>query len=62
MKRLKAILRDTWWLWTIFLLMGTLLGIFFEPVFFACFPIAIVTFVYFMLMRYDDEGNPREDL
>ena len=34
MKRFKAILRDTWWLWLVFLGMGTGLGVFFEPVFF----------------------------
>lgn len=57
MKRFKALWRDTWWLWAGLILLGLVLGLWVEWVFFITFPISLFAFVYFGLMRYDDEGK-----
>lgn len=60
MKRIQGLLRDTWWLWLGLVLLGTLLARFVSPVFVVTYPICLFAMAYFGLMRYDDEGNPRE--
>ncbi len=57
MKRYKAFLKETWWLWTIFsaVLLGLIL--FIHPIFIAVVPMIVVVFFYFALVRYDDDGN-----
>lgn len=49
-------MRDTWWLWGIFVVGGTLMS-FLSPVFLLTFPICIFTFFWFAYVRYDAEGN-----
>ena len=58
MKRYSALLRDTWWLWIILVVAGIIFGSFVSFVFFVAIPISIFAFVYFGMMRYDDDGNP----
>ena len=60
MKRFAGLLRDTWLLWIVLFVAGTLLTIFFSIVFVSTYPIAVCTFIYFGLVRYDDQGEPRE--
>ncbi len=62
MKRLKAIWRETWWVWVIFFVFGTVMGLWVHPSFFTAYPISMFAFVYFMFMRYDDEGNNKGDM
>jgi hypothetical protein len=57
MKRFKAFLKHTWWLWLIYTLVTVLLIAFVSPVFWAVLPMMIVNFVYFALVRYDEDGN-----
>ena len=57
MKPFEGLLRDTWWLWIGFLLSGIFLAIFVHPIFMSIFPISIVTFIYFAIVRYDENGN-----
>ena len=56
MKRYKALLRDTWPVWAVFLAVGCVGG-FFLPVFFVAIPISVISFVYFGIMRYDKNGQ-----
>ena len=57
MKRYKAFLKETWWLWTIFSVVLLGLILFIHPIFIAVVPMIVVIFFYFALVRYDDEGN-----
>jgi hypothetical protein len=41
---------------------GTLLGSLVHFIFYVTYPISLFSFAYFGLMRYDEEGNPREGL
>ena len=57
MKRFYALFKQTWWLWTIYLTLNIGLIFFVSPVFLAVLPMIVVVFIYFELVRYDDEGN-----
>ena len=57
MKRFYALFKQTWWLWTIYLLLNIGLIFFLSPVFWAVLPMIVVIFIYFALVRYDDDGN-----
>ncbi|MEI8211215.1 MAG: hypothetical protein WCI02_03650 [Planctomycetota bacterium] len=57
MKRYRAFLRETWWLWCLFVVMTLLLMIFIHPIFVVILPMMIVNFFYFALVRYDEDGN-----
>jgi hypothetical protein len=57
MKRFYALFKQTWWLWTIYLVLNIGLIFFVSPVFWAVLPMIVVVFIYFALVRYDDEGN-----
>lgn len=58
MNRIKALLRNTWWLWL--LLYGGLIGLsFVDRAALACIPICVFVMVYFAFVRYDAEGNHR---
>ena len=62
MKRLEAIWRETWWVWIIFLIFGIGMGSFVHVSFFTAIPISAFAFIYFMFMRYDEDGNNKGDL
>ncbi|MFN7628627.1 MAG: hypothetical protein ACK5PZ_17525 [Pirellula sp.] len=57
MKRYKAFLKETWWLWCIYLVATFALVLFVHKIFLAILPMMIVNFFYFALVRYDDDGN-----
>jgi uncharacterized membrane protein len=57
MKRFYALFKQTWWLWTIYLILNVTLIFFISPIFLAVLPLILVIFIYFALVRYDDEGN-----
>jgi uncharacterized membrane protein len=57
MKRFYALFKQTWWLWTIYLIVNIGLICFVSPVFWDVLPMIVVIFIYFALVRYDDEGN-----
>lgn len=57
MKPFEGLWRDTWWLWIGFMLSGIFLAIFVHGIFMSIFPISIVTFIYFAIVRYDENGN-----
>lgn len=57
MKRYRAFLKETWWLWCIYLVITLLLVLFIHPVFLAVLPMMLVNFFYFALVRYDEDGN-----
>lgn len=56
MKRFKGLLRDTWLVWLIFVGGGCIGGMFL-PVALMAIPISFFAFIYFGLMRYDQDGN-----
>ncbi|QDV27250.1 hypothetical protein [Aureliella helgolandensis] len=56
MKRFLALIRETWWLWLLFLGFGTVMSMF-SPIFLVTFPICTCVFFWFGFIRYDDEGN-----
>ena len=60
MRRFTALLSDTWWVWIIILVFGIVLGILVHPLFYSAIPIGMFSFVYFGIMRYDEDGNERE--
>ncbi len=62
MKRFQALLKETWWLWTGILVVGCTLGVLVSFVFFVTIPICLFSFIYFGLMRFDEEGNPTGDV
>lgn len=55
--RYKGLIRDTWWLWLIFLVAAILLTSLVSLLFFVTFPILIFAVVYYGAVRYDDDGN-----
>ena len=57
MKRYKAFVKETWWLWTIFAVVLSGLILFVHPIFVAVIPMIVVIFFYFALVRYDEDGN-----
>lgn len=60
MKRFASLLSDTWWVWIVIFLFGVTLGLLMDPLFFSAIPIGVFAFVYFGIMRYDEDGNARE--
>ena len=56
MGRFKALMRETWWLWILFLVGGTIMS-FVSTVFVVTFPICIFTFFWFAYIRYDEDGT-----
>ena len=56
MDRFRALMRETWWLWLLFLVGGTGAS-FLSPIFLVTFPICIFTFFWFAYVRYDEEGK-----
>ncbi|MFN3193331.1 MAG: hypothetical protein ACE361_22660 [Aureliella sp.] len=56
MARFSALLSETWWLWILFFIGGTVMS-FLSYVFLVTFPICIFTFFWFAYIRYDEEGN-----
>ena len=59
MKRFLGMWRDTWLMWVALLVGGILAGVFVKSVFYLTLPITFFTFVYFSLVRYDEDGNHR---
>ncbi len=57
MKRYKAFLKQTWWLWSLYLVVAGSLIAFVGPVFWAVIPMMVVNFFYFAIVRYDDDGT-----
>ena len=55
--RLGGLLRDTWWLWLGFLLLGVVFFFLVSRLFVVTIPILMVAFVYYAMMRYDDDGQ-----
>lgn len=56
MARFRALFKETWWLWLLFVVGGIVMSIL-SPVFLVTFPICIFTFFWFAFIRYDDKGN-----
>jgi hypothetical protein len=57
-KQLKALLRNTWWLWLI--VYGGLVALsFVERAALLCIPLCAFVMFYFAFVRYDSEGNHR---
>lgn len=61
MKRYSALLKETWWLWVVIVSAGCLAGFLVSFVFFVTIPICLFSFIYFGLMRYDEDGLPKGD-
>jgi hypothetical protein len=57
MKRFKHLLRDTWWLWLIFAAIAFVMIMYVNLVFLIMIPILVCVFVYFALVRYNDDGD-----
>jgi len=57
MKRFKAFWKDTGWLWTVFFVVILGLISLVSFVFLFAIPLLIVIFIYFSLVRYDEDGN-----
>lgn len=60
MRRMIACMRETWWLWLVFFGGCTAMTICLDRVFVITYPVCIFTFVYFAMMRFDDQGNKVE--
>lgn len=55
--RFAGLMRDTWWLWVLFLVLGITFVILVDRLFLVTLPVLAFAFVYYAIMRYDDEGN-----
>lgn len=60
MKRYLGLLRDTWWLWLLMIGAGVIAAQLVSFVFYCAIPISFFSFLYFGLVRYDDQGHPIE--
>lgn len=60
MGRFRGIFKETWWVWLILVGGGTLAGIFVSPVFYSAIPISVFSFIYFAMMRYDEDGTHKK--
>ena len=60
-KRLAGLLRDTWWLWLIFLVICLFMSVRVSKIFLVMIPILSVTFCYYAMIRYDDDGKHKEE-
>jgi hypothetical protein len=58
--RYTGLFRDTWWAWLTIFGFGIVGGVLVSFIFYSAIPIGVFAFFYFGLMRYDDEGNPKE--
>lgn len=61
MKQLKSLYRDTWFLWLTALAASVALVATTSYFFLVNFPILLVVFVYMAYVRYDLDGNVREN-
>ena len=61
MKQFSALWKETWFLWVALLAFGLTFSILYGGVFIVVIPIAIFSFIYFALVRFDDKGNHRWD-
>lgn len=57
MKRYKKFLKQTWYIWLTFIIVTTLLIMYVSPIFVAVIPMMLVIFIYFALVRYNDDGD-----
>jgi hypothetical protein len=57
MQRYKALFKETWWLWSIFLTAGILLSWMLSKIFLLIFPISVFVFFWFAWVRYDEDGT-----
>lgn len=62
MEQIKGLLRETWWLWLVFAVMIALMAVWVSAMFLFMYPILVVVCMYFAFVRYDEHGNPREEL
>jgi len=62
MKQLIGLWRDTWWLWTGFVVLTVGFSFIVGKFFLLLLPCLPVPFVYFAYNRYDDDGNEKADL
>lgn len=54
-------MRDTWWAWLILVGGGTIAGLTVSRIFLSAIPISIFAFIYFGLIRYDENGESKFD-
>lgn len=59
-KRYQSLMRDSWWAWLTILAFGLIGGVLLSRIFLSAIPIAVFAFVYFGMMRYDENGNEKE--
>ena len=52
-------MRDTWWVWLILVGGGIIAGFTVSKIFLSAIPISIFAFLYFGLIRYDANGEPK---
>ena len=57
MNQVRGLLRDTWWLWLLFVVAVILAMIFVTPFYGVCFPFLLGMMIYFALMRYNKHGQ-----
>ena len=57
MKRYRELIKDTWWLWTIFTAIVVFMVGWVSPIFLALVPMLVTVFFYFAFVRYDEDGN-----
>ncbi|MBX3422865.1 MAG: hypothetical protein KF752_15030 [Pirellulaceae bacterium] len=58
MQRYKSLLKETWWLWILLLIVGSVMA-WVSPIFYVTYPICFFVFFWFAYIRYDEEGNFR---
>ena len=59
MRRYSQLLKDTWWLWLLYLAVAGLMIGYVNKIFVIMLPILVVIFLYFAIVRYDEDGTFR---
>ena len=59
MQRYIQIIRDTWWLWLLFIVAAFVLITYVNKIFLIMLPVLISVFIYFAIMRYNPDGTIR---
>jgi fumarate reductase subunit D len=56
MQRFRALFSETWWLWLVLVVGGSLMALI-SPIFLLVYPICVFVFFWFAFIRYDEDGN-----
>jgi hypothetical protein len=60
MGQIKGLLRETWYVWILFLALAIGMGVLSNIIFLGMIPGLVVVFFYFAFVRYDENGQVKK--